>query len=40
MLTLYSAAPQIYFDNYDDYRKGHAISAGCARYLSAHPIGD
>ncbi|EPT00545.1 hypothetical protein FOMPIDRAFT_1036697 [Fomitopsis schrenkii] len=23
------AAPQIYFDNYDDYRKGHAISAGC-----------
>ncbi|KAH9910536.1 MFS general substrate transporter [Fomitopsis serialis] len=23
------AAPQIYFDNNDDYRKGHAISAGC-----------
>lgn len=23
------ASPQIYFDAYDDYRKGHAISAGC-----------
>ncbi|KAI0943390.1 hypothetical protein AcW1_002562 [Taiwanofungus camphoratus] len=23
------ASPQIYFDNYDDYRKGHGISAGC-----------
>ncbi|CCM05612.1 uncharacterized protein FIBRA_07841 [Fibroporia radiculosa] len=23
------ASPQIYFDSYDDYRKGHAIAAGC-----------
>jgi hypothetical protein len=24
-----SASPQIYFDPQDDFRKGHAISAGC-----------
>ncbi|KZT64125.1 MFS general substrate transporter [Daedalea quercina L-15889] len=29
LFPLVIAAPQIYFDSYDDYRKGHAISAGC-----------